>query len=631
MFAFCGRGGDGSLTTANTLAGIGKLLGVCPHGQRGVESNIKTEPTELWLRLASVPIACTSGLLDVLVAFDQSAIEDEEGEGRTLPITQMRDGGVLIYDSSPRLLYPNMKHELNRAAADAILREKKILVFGIPMAQEIMRRFGANAYVTRNAVAIGVIAELFCLPEKACRAQLAREHKGGTRLEWNIAAYEFGRQFTREQEWKLPGVSFPESAGILEECQLTLGGNAIGLGALVAGCRNYVGYPITPASEVLEYMAENMPSPGVVVIARSQDPSPEEVAFLDRIQQTSGVLIQEMSELMAINQLQGAAIAGARAMTATSGPGFSLMQEGLSAGGIGEIPLVVVLSQRGGPGTGLPTRTGQEDLLFSIFGSHGEFPKIVISPKDLKEAFLFAVEMFNIAERYQTPAILLTEQAVAQGLFCSRAFPLDQIAIDRGKLLTQEELDSLCASGTPYKRYEITEDGISRRTIPGMRGGQHLATTNEHDEFGSAIETIKNRLAMTHKRMRKFEVAAKDRRLPQPRVFGSKDARFGFITYGFPTNATCEAAAHLEEQGTPTAVLQLRTLWPFPEQAVRAFLRGKDTCFVVEQNYTKQLRRIIEMEVVGPRSRKIKSILRYDGRPITPEDVLEQVVKGGLN
>ena len=310
MFAFCGRAGDGSLTTANTLAGIGKYQEICPHGQRGVESNIKTEPTELWLRLASVPVLCTSGQLDVLVAFDQSAIQDEEGEGRTLPITQLCDRGILIYDSSPRLMYPNMGHELKIDFAASLLHEKKLLAFGVPMAQEIMKQSGANAYVTRNAAAIGVIAELFSIPDAVCRAQLLREHKGGTRLAWNTAAYEFGRTYATEQRWNTQQTAFPKPAGVKEEDQFTLGGNAIALGALSAGCRYYAGYPITPASEVLEYMAENMPSNGHVAVFLRPDASAEEKEIAMRLCDTFGVTIQEMSELMAINQLNGAAIAG---------------------------------------------------------------------------------------------------------------------------------------------------------------------------------------------------------------------------------------------------------------------------------------------------------------------------------
>src|SRR3989338_7698180 len=198
QFAFCGRAGDGSLTTGSTLAGISYRLGVCPHIQRSVESNIKTEPTEILLRVGDQPIYCLSDFLDVVVAFDQSAVEDEEGEGRTLPLERMRPGGILICDSSKRFEYPNNKHEIELRTAKRIVKSLHLEVYEIPMAETVTARFGRDAYITRNSVSIGVIAELFGLPDETCRAQLEKEH--GSRkeaLEWNLGAYQFGREYVR--------------------------------------------------------------------------------------------------------------------------------------------------------------------------------------------------------------------------------------------------------------------------------------------------------------------------------------------------------------------------------------------------------------------------------------------------
>lgn len=609
QFAFCGRAGDGSLTTGSTLAGIAKTLGVCPHIQRSVESNIKTEPTEILLRVADAPIYSLSDFLDIVVAFDQSAIEDEEREGRTLPIERMRPGGILICDSSKRFEYPNNKHEIELRAAKRVIESLHLEVFEIPMAETVTARFSRDAYITRNSVSIGVIAELFGLPDEVCLAQLAKEYGGRKEaLDWNIGAYQFGREYVREKGWKPEKQKFPGSAGVRPEDQLLLGGDAIGAGAIMGGCRFYAGYPITPASEVLEYMVKNMPP--------------------------DGVTIQEMSEVRAINVLLGAAGVGVRAMTATAGPGFALMQEGYSAAGISETPFVVVLSQRGGPGTGLPTRTGQEDLLFAVFGGHGEFPRIIISPRNAEEAFEFATKAFNLAERYQCPVVLLTEQAVAQGLFWSRPFDPASVVIDRGKLITQNALDALRVMEIPFERYRLTEDGISPRSVPGMRFGEHLNSTNEHDEIGRANESIRNRIAMTQKRMKKLEAARRDEHLPHSIELRDSKLEIGFITFGFPTNAALEALEVLRAYGTRCSLLQVRTLWPFPKDRVGHFIEDHERIYVVEQNVTGQLAKLIRMETaalgVKTPEAKFRGIRRYDGRPITAEDVVRGVSEGGM-
>lgn len=608
-FAFCGRAGDGSLTTGSTLAGIGYRLGVCPHIQRSVESNIKTEPTEILLRLADAPIGCLSDFLDVVVAVDQSTIEDEEGEGRTLPVERMRPGGILIVDSSKRFEYPNNGHEIDLRPIKHLAKRLNIKVFEVPMAETVTSRFSRDAYITRNSVSIGVIAELFGLPDEACRAQFEKEHgRRKEALEWNLGAYQFGREYVREKGWKPEKQKFPSSAGVRPEDQLVLGGDAIGAGAIMGGCRFYAGYPITPASEVLEYMAKNMPP--------------------------DGVAIQEMSEVRAINVLLGAAGVGVRAMTATSGPGFALMQEGYSAAGISETPIVIVLSQRGGPGTGLPTRTGQEDLLFAIFGGHGEFPKIIISPRNAEEAFEFATKAFNLAEKYQCPVVLLTEQAVAQGLFWSKPFDPTSVVVDRGKLVTQNVLDALRVMELPFERYRATDDGISSRSIPGQRFGEHLNSTNEHGEIGKANESSRNRIAMTQKRMKKLDAARRDEHLPHSIELRDSKLDVGFITYGFPTNATLEALDVLRAFGTRCSLIQLRTLWPFPRDRVGHFVEDHEKVYVVEQNFTGQLAKLIRMETAAlgvktPES-KLRGIRRYDGRPITAEDVIRGVAEGGV-
>ena len=365
------------------------------------------------------------------------------------------------------------------------------------------------------------------------------------------------------------------------------GNQAFALGALAAGCRFISAYPMTPATSIIEWMARHE-EPFGVVAKHAED------------------------EIAAVCMAIGANFAGARAMVATSGGGFSLMVEALGLAGMCEVPLVVVEAQRGGPSTGLPTRTEQSDLLFVLNASQGEFPRIVLAPGTIEEYFVCGWRAFNLAEKYQAPVIVMADELLAASMRTIEvnAIDLSAVVIDRGKLLSKKELDALTE---PYKRHLFTEDGISPRAVPGHSKAVYATASDEHDEFGHITEEMINRRKMMQKRMKKLEMARQE--IQAPTCYGPAKAAIVLVGWGSTYGVLREVVDRL---GGKARLVHFRDLWPFPAEAAAEALRG-GKLVVVENNYTGQFQRLLQSETcikVG------HSIRRYDGRPFSPEEIL---------
>jgi 2-oxoglutarate ferredoxin oxidoreductase subunit alpha len=321
--------------------------------------------------------------------------------------------------------------------------------------------------------------------------------------------------------------------------------------------------------------------------------------------------------MAAAHHVIGAAVAGARSMTATSGPGFALMQEAISAGGITETPMVIVICTRGGPGTGLPTRQGQEELNMAIFGGHGDFARIVLAASEPEDAFYMMARVFNLAERYQCPVFMLLDHLLAQSEYTVPELDPSGFVIDRGKLITSaEQVNELYGSnGHDYKRYEVTEDGISWRAVAGVPGlTNYYTNTNEHTEDGYITEEEAVRQAQMDKRFTKrMELIRADTELPENRIHGDDNAKIGFIGYGSVYGPILETLERMEANGQKAKFLELRTLWPMDGEQVRAFVDSCDIVYVTEYSAGAQLRGLVQREATGPMS-KLRSVLRYDGR-----------------
>lgn len=605
-----GRAGDGTNTNITLLGQALKDMGAWSFFWRDeVYSNIETRDSGFGLRAADQPVFGPDDEFDILEAFDAGALIDVANEGRIPPITRLKEGGILLYDSTPRLDYPNTGKEVKLEAVQGLLDSKRIKAFGLPMGQ--IAKDQLNLYRARGTIAVGVIAHLIGMPEESVLKRVAdRFGEGSDIYKMNAQAMQLGRDYAIEQGWEAPELKVNFTPVENDDRIIILGDEAVGAGSIVAGCRVYAGYPITPASEVLEYMA-------------------------DHIGKFGGAMIQADSEMAAAHHVIGASLAGARSMTATSGPGFDLMQEAISAAGITETPMIVVLCTRGGPGTGLPTRQGQEELNLSIFGAHGDIARIVLATSEPEDSFYMMEHVFNLADRYQCPVFLLLDQMLAQSSYTVPMLDPSGFVIDRGKLLTPEQFKERYgdnrggderSGGRLYKRYELTEDGISYRAIPGTPGvTNYYSNTNEHTEDGYLTEEEVIRQQQMDKRFTKrMELIRADPQLPGPRMYGDQDAKIGFISYGGTLGPIVEAVERLDAMGVKSKFMEIRTLWPFDGEGVKAFIDSCDVVYVPEYTAGAQLRGLIQRESTGP-SPKLKSLLRYDGRNMTPGWIVDRI------
>ena len=567
-----GIAGDGVLFTGNVLAKILKRQGWWVSTYRDFPSNIRGEPTNYTIRASLDRVQSRSDEIDVFLAFDCGAIIDHAD--------RMAEKGLLLCDGVG----------LSRSTP---VQKKKRTYHTFPLRKLARDNFKSEIY--KNMIALGALAYILDLDFQVIEKLISEAFltkKGKEVVERNIRAIRLGCQQAEkivEPEELHPLVERKDTGRLL------LSGNeAVALGALAGGCRFFAAYPICPATEIWQWLAKYLPD-------------------------YNGLVVQTEDELAALNMALGASYAGARAMTSTSGPGGSLMMEAFGLAGMAEIPVVVAHVQRVGPSTGIPTKTEQSDLNQWVFGSHGDFPRIILSPGTIEECFDFTIRAFNLAEKYQCPVVLLTEQDFGQNLFTVKRFDLNNAKIDRGKLLNQEELDRM----KDYRRYEFTTDGISPRALPGMKNGLHMVESNEHDIRGYRDEDPENRTRMMRKRMKKLLRAAKDS-IP-PRLWGERDARTGIIGFGSTFGPIQEALAQLKEKGLVTKYLQMRALWPFPAKKVGEFISSCDAVYVVENNYSGQLSRLIQSQLRIPPQIKIKNILNYSSLAFRPREISMEI------
>lgn len=547
-----GQGGDGTLTVSDLLGRYFRRRGLYVYTSRNVLSRIRGGHADASVRACRDPIAAVKSHVDVLVAFDAQAVE----MGRE----EMAPHGFVIYDSTAfRTDVPNG--------------------VGFPFATMVGGALGQPIF--KNTAAYGALSVLFGFDADVTRSVIEDRFKrrGGEALEKNLKALEIGRKAALET----PGVPqrFAIADGEAHDMILTNGNQAVALGFVVGGGRFFAGYPITPATEIMEYLQRYLPP-------------------LD------GVVRQAEDELAAINMVIGAGYAGARAMTSTSGPGLSLMTEGIGQAGTAEIPVVVADCARVGPSTGQPTRHEQSDLSHLANLGHGEYPRFILAPSDPEDAFVLTVDALNLAERWRLPVLLLLDQALCQNTTTSRRFSLGHLSVDRGKRLTPEAVGQM----TQYKVYEHAPDGRSAYAPPGTPGVWAEVTGNEHDEWGHVSVDPSNRHRMMHKRMEKMVHARPE--LPASRRFGPAGAKIGLIGFGSTSGPIFEAQRLLTARGIPTAYLQARTLFPVPAHEIDPFLAEVDVAYVVEHNYTGQFARLLR-ETMPWHHAKLRSILKYDG------------------
>lgn len=580
-----GPQGSGVDSSATFLARSCVAAGLWIYGWREYHSNIMGEHSYFQVRVSDQPVRSPVNPVHLLATF--------EPETAKIHAHEVVAGGALIYDPTSTKL-----EELKLTPGVLTVP----IVYG-----DILQRVADETHadysklaILRNTVAVAASMALLKLDLKYLFATIENMFTGrkAAMIPLNVAAAK--RAFAavpREDIERFPYHLQPV-AGVPKRLLVT-GTTAVALGKLKAGCRFQTYYPITPASDESVYL-EGRPEYGTLVV-------------------------QAEDEIAAILMATAAGMTGARASTSTSGPGFSLMTEGLGWAGMNEVPVVLVSYQRGGPATGLPTRTEQGDLKFVISAAHGEFPRIIVAPGDVAEYFEDAFEAFNDAEAYQTPVIILGDKASANNTETVLPFKEDHLRVGRGELASEQALAASAGNGGQFKRFALTDSGVSPRPLPGQPGGIYWMSGDEHDELGHICEEPVNRLRMHEKRMRKLALAA--RQIPASRklhVYGEPNAEVTLVSWGSPKGAILDALPRLKDQKIRCQFIQVHLLWPFPAKELEPYLKAAKILIDIEANYSGQLASLIRQETGIEIPHKI---LKWTGRPITETELVEAVLQ----
>ena len=570
-----GTAGQGVISSGDIFSLAAARSGYYVTTYRSFPSEIRGEgQCAFQLRISQEKTHTVGHFSDVLVAFNQKAVD--------VNVKHLKSGGILLVDSD----------EVSELSDESFT---EIIKYYVPITTIAKEVASAKA---KNMVSIGLIAGLISqIPmREQFKNDIRRRYAKYSEevIESNIKAFEAGYEYASsklERHDNLNNISMSKSG----EKLIMSGNEAIALGALVAGCRFYSGYPITPAPEIMEWLARELPKVG-------------------------GVMLQCEDEIASVTAAIGASYGGTKAMTATSGPGFSLMSEAIGLATMAEIPLVVVDVQRGGPSTGLPTKSEQSDLNMAIYGTHGEGPKIVLAPMDVQDCFIQTINAFNYAEQYQVPVILLSDAAVGQRREC-----VDLINFDSLKIVNRLKHDRTKDAGL-YVRYKNTKSGISPIATPGDEGGAYVATGLEHTELCNPTSDSEIRKMMVEKRFRKLETATHE--FISAKKYGPDDAKIGIISWGSTTGAVLEAVDMAKDSGYKIQALYPRTLYPLPQEWLQDFLADKEIVIVVEHNYTAQLLHTLVYRCNSiNRDIKFFEILKYDGSILSAREVYDRIDK----
>jgi len=455
-------------------------------------------------------------------------------------------------------------------------------VITIP-AKRLSREIG-NPKV-QSSVILGALMKLYGLDVEHLDTILSEKFDEKV-VKQNVDAFNIGHDLV-ESRFVPPAIT-PSPSMLIQANE------AIALGALAAGLKFYSAYPMTPSTSIMSYLVHKSKK-AKVVVEQAED------------------------EIAAINMAIGASYTGVRAMTGTSGGGFSLMVEAVGLAGIMETPLVIAEIQRPGPATGLPTRTEQSDLKFVINSSHGEFPKMVIALRNPEDAFYQTIRAFNLAEKYQIPVIIMGDQYMGDAVRTVKPFDLDKVKIER--FMADEEV---YRNGKEYKRYELTETGISPNLRPGkVEGTMVNADSDEHDEYGNMIESGEIRIQMVEKRAKKFELLKTE--IIEPELLGESEMEVLLLGWGSLHSPLTEAIQLLNKDSKQKfGALVFGDVWPLPEKLLREKTAKAKVVINVEQNFTGQLASLIS-EVTG--IRVDKSVLKYDGRPLSAVEIKNKVLE----
>ncbi len=566
-----GAAGDGLDKTGDTLAKTASRLGLHLFAYNSYQSVIRGGHIWLRVRMGEEKVYSHGDHLNLLIALNQDTLERHTREVET--------GGAVLFNS-------------DKLQCDASLLGAGVLPVPLPVGA-ITKSLGKLQPVMQNTVALGAAIFFVGLEFDVIAEVLGDtfQHKGQAVVDLNVQIARAGYDYARDHfvplgyEWNFSRIRRP----------FITGNEAMSLGAAAAGCKFYSAYPMTPASSILHWM----------------------VAHADRC----GIVVKQCEDEIAVaNMAVGAGLTGVRAMCATSGGGFALMTEAIGQAGMLEAPVVFITVQRGGPSTGIPTKTEQADLNQAIGASQGDFPRIIVAPSDVTDAFYSAVEAFNLAEKYQLPVIIVSDLLLSEHPETIEADALrHDVAIERGELVTNwpEENGN-------YKRFAFTQSGISPRALPGTPNTLYVAATDDHDEEGIVISDVFTsppvRRKIQEKRMMKVQRALQE--LTAPALEGPEDAEVTLVGWGSSKGVIKEAVAMLRSEGISANQLHFKYLHPFHSREALSILTSCRRTVSVECNYTGQFARHLRAETGYSVN---DMVLKYDGEPMEPAYIVNQV------
>src|SRR3989338_1595734 len=563
VFRVGGEGGEGVISTGEMLTMALARAGFEIYTFRTYPAEIKGGHANFQVRASGKLLLSYGAAVDVLLAFNDEADQKH--------IKDAHPGGVVLYDSDSFTPPSN----------------DSLIFYGIPMTSLATEQVGVK--LTKNIVALGVCSHLFEIPFETFE-QLLKEkfgRKGEMVVQKNLLALRVGTDYIKQQKKRDP---VRLGAGPRKTKELVLSGNeSFALGAIAAGCRFYAGYPITPATDIMEFLAKELPKLG-------------------------GYVVQTEDEISAVGVVLGASFAGKKAMTATSGPGFSLMMEMIGLAVAAELPAVIVNVQRVGPSTGMPTKTEQGDLYQACYGSHGSAPRGVMALTSVEDCFYGAMRAFNLAEQFQMPVVVLSDASLGHRKATVPVPDPSKVPIVERRKPTAEELIA-------YKRYRFTPDHISSMSMPGMEGGGYIAEGLEHDEGGfPAASNHENHLRLTQKRYGKFAQVEKiSNEIVQ--VYGEPHPEIGVIGWGSTEGGIRGAGQIAEDKGYSVGALHPKILYPQPLAKLTDFIKGTKAVIIPEVNYTGQFATLLRKRFASDFVQLNKCI----GLPFTPKEIFDKI------
>lgn len=572
-FAIVGSGGDGVITVGDMMAQAGASEGLHVMKVEAYGPQIRGGESSCTVRLSANPIFAQGDLVQVLVVFNWADFARFRGE------LICGENAVILYEATDET--PHDQIDLG-----PVEEVKWVPVPFIELAKE-----SAGTTLAKNIVTIGLLSELFNLPRKPLERAINKKFSKKKKevLEANIKGFNAGVEHASKIEEAATGMRLQYTPG---EPMLLMSGNELcAVAALHAGCRFFAGYPITPSSEVLHLLSEWMPKMG-------------------------GYLVQTEDELSAIGAVIGGSFAGVKSMTATSGPGLALMTEMLGLASMAEIPAVIIDVQRGGPSTGLPTKSEQSDLWQALWGSHGDAPRVVLAPADVEDCFHATVAAFNIAEEAQMPVIVLSDQFIAQRRETLSMLTLDHEVIGR-QVPSAGDLRE-------YKRYKDTKSGISPMSWPGMKGGEYQTNGLEHLEDGTPTSMHLVHEQMNAKRYRKLRAVRS--KYSFYRRYGAEKADVGIICWGSSKGPVKEAVQKATARGERVSAFVPQLLYPFPYHEFNEYLKTVDNVVVIELSYSAQFYKYLQTFLHLPEARTFV-YKRSGGKNLTVGEVEDKIQK----